>query len=84
MAALKEKQRRLLQFLRLQEGQSRSFKMDDVLDATGYAESSFRTYLNKEMLGRWVDGPVMGLMRVKGLLKATEEQFRQAMTQKKG
>lgn len=82
MAALSERQRQLLLGLREAERLGHSLDLAALAAATGYSESSIRTYVSKRLIGVLVHRDEEGRFVVRGALRCTEEAFAHRMSQK--
>lgn len=83
MTRLNEPQRRCLAKLKECERKGQAFSIADLVTATGWNESTVRTYLTKKLLDRFVfreEGT--GRYRARGVGSLGDEQFAQLMSQK--
>lgn len=81
---LSERQLRLLEGLRDAERHGRPADPRGLARATGYTESSIRTYFAKRLEGVLVFRDEQGEFQVRGALRTTEEEFARRMSQKAG
>jgi len=82
MAGLSERQRRLLVGLREAEQRGGVVDLAGLAAATGYSESSIKTYFSKRLLGVLVHRDEEGRFVARGALRCTEEAFAHRMSQK--
>ncbi|MEQ1568082.1 MAG: hypothetical protein ABMA64_20755 [Myxococcota bacterium] len=82
--ALRDRQLALLHGLREVERAQGVVDLAALAAATGYSESSIRTYFTKRLEGVLVFRDERGGFGVRGAVRCTEEEFARRMTQKAG
>lgn len=82
--ALSERQAALLEGLRDAEREGRPVDLAGLARASGYNESSIRTYFTKRLEGVLVFREDDGAWRVRGAVRCSEEEFARRMSQKAG
>lgn len=81
MARTTETMQKLYEFLKARSSSGGNFSRDQVVAATGYAESSIKAYVSKGFLARWVDEVARARYRVKNFQSVGWSDFTAAMSQ---
>jgi Protein of unknown function (DUF3644). len=78
-----ERQKKFFEFLRLQEREDRRFTEDDVLKATGWKATTFKSYLAKGQLSEFVSKTDNNRLEASNTLSITFKQFEKKLSQSK-
>ncbi|NMH60994.1 DUF3644 domain-containing protein [Alteromonas ponticola] len=83
MAATNTRQRKFFDFLKQHEQSGKKFTVNDVLVATGWKESTFKSYLAKGQLSEFVSQTDDNKLEASNCLNITFKQFEKKLSQSK-